>query len=281
MKRTHRLRLSYPCLVAFFCLASSSSSPFFSPPFLGFFLSASSAAFGFSTRESASTKISTTRGLYGCYDSSSYGDRALVEQQLGYLPSNFVRVSAWTTKTKVPIAIQTYPLQGGAKRRQAKATYNGDSSALQSPFPTLYWLTCPEISKCVADLERLGCLQEFEARLHSNPALAERLCRCHRQYAKERWNALSGNDRALLTDSTEHAVLRMRGIMEESGISGSNLTLTTATTGNESVAFPSIKCLHAHYAHFRSTRDVPGCEKNPVGEMIHQQLLLEFPDVEL
>jgi hypothetical protein len=274
MRRAQRIA---PFLLVFCVLVSA---------FLLSSLSGNSAAFGFSTPSSSPTKVSSTGKFYEKDDgSSSSGERTIVEQQLGYLPSNFVRVSAWTTKTKVPIAIQTYPLQGGAKRRQAKATY-GDSPTLQSPFPTLYWLTCPDIAKHVGDLERLGYLQDFEAQLHSDPELVERLWRSHRQYAKERWNALSEKDRILLTQTTEPALLRMRGIMEESGISGSNLTLATTASADggdidETVVFPSIKCLHAHYAHFRSTRDVPGCEQNPVGEMIHRRLLEDFPDLEL
>jgi hypothetical protein len=252
----------------------------------------SSSAFGFSTPSSSPTKVSSAGNFHenddGSSSSSSSLEKEIVEKQLGYLPSNFVRVSAWTTNTQVPIAIQTYPLQGGAKRRQAKATY-GDSPRLQSPFPTLYWLTSPDISKCVADLERVGYLQEFEAELHADPELVERLWSCHRQYAKDRWDALSETDRILLTQTTEPALLRMRCIMEESGISGSNLTLATTASSTDSdddnddtaTLFPSIKCLHAHYAHFLSTRDIPGREKNPVGEMIHRQLQDKFPDLEL
>ncbi len=220
--------------------------------------SSSSAAFGLST------SLSDT----------SFRGRDIVEQQLGYIPTNFVRVSAWTLNTNVPVAIQTYPLQGGARRRQAKATY-GNSPTLQSPFPTLFWLTCPDISRCVGELERRGYLQKFEARLHSDPALIERLWRCHYQYAQQRWEALSYTDRLVLTETMEPALLRMRSIMQESGISGSNLTISDPARP------PVIKCLHAHYAHFRSNYYVDGYESNPVGEMIHEQLNLDFPDLDL
>ena len=60
---------------------------------------------------------------------------------------------------------------------------------------------------------------------------------------------------------------------------------------------PPIKCLHAHYAHYRSTIDIITMEDdsdlnsdsttaivrtiNPVGEMIHKQLEKDFPDLGL
>eukprot|EP00533_Pseudo-nitzschia_delicatissima_P001977 CAMPEP_0116082216 /NCGR_PEP_ID=MMETSP0327-20121206/2614_1 /TAXON_ID=44447 /ORGANISM="Pseudo-nitzschia delicatissima, Strain B596" /LENGTH=112 /DNA_ID=CAMNT_0003573007 /DNA_START=334 /DNA_END=668 /DNA_ORIENTATION=+ len=80
----------------------------------------------------------------------------------------------------IPVAIQTYPLNGGAKRRQNKAklpaNQNEDQSeetksVVQSPFPTLFWLTCPDISKAVANLERRGFVQIIEDELNENPEL--------------------------------------------------------------------------------------------------------------
>jgi len=249
-----------------------------SADFWGTSLFSSYSVFGFSSPSSSSpTRLSDARLGDGDIDEDVLAGK-IVQEHLGYLPSNFVRVSAWTKRSRTPIAIQTYPLQGGAKRRQAKAVH-GDSPTLQSPFPTLYWLTCPKIGRCIADLERRGFLQEFESRVHSDPELVAQLGRCHRQYANERWLALSPTDRQILSDATEPAVVRMRGIMQDSGISGSNLTLTI--DGDDVLRTPSIKCLHAHYAHFRSTKDRSGYEQNPVGEMIHRQLMQEYPDLEL
>lgn len=239
-----------------------------------------SSAFGLSSSSSSKIKVNDACTGEGGDDSLA---KQLVKEQLGYLPSNFLRITAWTSKSRNPIAIQTYPLQGGAKRRQAKAMHeHGKSANLQSPFPTLYWLICPNISRCVADLERRGYLQEFETRLNADKVLVDRLWMCHRQYADERWQALSQVDRRLLSEATEPALVRMRGIMQNSGISGSNLTKAEDSEGESSlVGVPAIKCLHAHYAQFCSTRDNAGIERNPIGEMIHQQLTTEFPDLEL
>ena len=200
-----------------------------------------------------------------------------VKEQLGYVPPNFVSVSAWKLKNdQVPVAIKTYPLHGGAKRRQNKADRKGDVS---SPFPTLYWLTCPEISRAVADFERRGYIQIFESELKSDPELARRLIACHEEYAKERWESLTDEDRASLChdDSSLH---RMRNMLESSGISGTNFTIHNDEGEDGGPFVASIKCLHAHYAHYRSTM-MSERTQNPVGEMIHERLEEEFPHLEL
>jgi hypothetical protein len=290
-----------------------------------------------------------------------------VRDQLGYLPSNYVGVSAWKKPSKgvgglhrtgvqisstlanattflrengtdaaigIPVAIQTYPLNGGAKRRQNKARLHDNESGhddetsktsnqptiVQSPFPTLFWLTCPDISRAVAQLEGRGFVQLFEDRLNAHPELAMRLFACHEEYAQLRWRSLTDRDRNILTgslsssSSSSSALQRMRNMMECSGISGTNFTdiaswdrdyadqLTTASshktdgTGDapppkaSSVLsesgvvprVPPIKCLHAHYAHYRSTVSMDSTKHvNPVGELIHRQLRLDFPDLDL
>lgn len=203
-------------------------------------------------------------------------DADLVREQLGYLPNNFISVSAWTLNSREPVAFKTYPLNGGAKRRQAKAEVEGQS--VNSPFPTLYWLCNSKISTAVADLERRGFIQEFEANLKKNPELAKRLLRCHEEYADQRWNTLTEDDRTLLS-TDDPSIFRMRNMMKHSGISGTNFTIFQEEEGSQ-INVASIKCLHAHYAHFRST-DQLSFSVNPVGEMIHESLAREFPDLEL
>ncbi len=280
-----------------------------------------------------------------------------VEQQLGYLPSNYVGVSAWkkmsegsshrsgvqidasiadtntideegNSNVMIPVAIQTYPLNGGAKRRQNKAKLPADQnedhdkpeskkkSIVQSPFPTLFWLTCPDISKAVANLERRGFVQIFEDELNANPELSQRLFSCHEEYADLRWRSLTEEDRNILKSSSNSSLSpslqRMRNMMECSGISGTNFTdisswdsdyserLAAAATvvdttqtsngDNEEVSslplvvpkVPPIKCLHAHYAHYRSTVSAESTRYiNPVGELIHKRLQMDFPDLDL
>lgn len=272
-----------------------------------------------------------------------YG-KDIVRQQLGYLPSNYVKVSAWKkTKKNVPVAIQTYPLNGGSKHRQKKSklkpesdsnaeatslTRSGKSTSanintnmntrIQSPFPTLFWLVDPDISKAVADLERRGYVQRFEDRFNSvdaDPELSHRLLRCHEDYAELRWKSLTDDDRMLLTTTTTTTTTtslsssscttaaaasssssssspldRMRNMIDLSGISGTNITdWNNKNDNNTNNRIPPIKCLHAHYAHYRSTTNPDDTNddessqhySNPVGEMIHYQLQKDFPALEL
>ena len=201
-----------------------------------------------------------------------------MREQLGYLPTNYLRVSGWKFNKQEPVAIKTYPLNGGAKRRQNKAEMEGP---VNSPFPTLYWLTCPEISKAVANLERRGYIQTFDNILRENSELSQRLLQCHEEYAKERWQTLTEEDRSLLSsgDTMTPSLLRMQNMMKCSGISGTNFTVHDE---NGVFQMPSIKCLHAHYAHYRSTMDLgESFTPNPVGEMIHSALEEVFPELEL
>jgi hypothetical protein len=85
-----------------------------------------------------------------------------------------------------------------------------------------------------------------------------------------------------------------------------NSDLTAVTSGSEEELFPvpNVKCLHAHYAQYRSTVQPDDTEimdsavlqaprfiqfakvvkdkkftVNPVGEMIHQELMSRYPDL--
>lgn len=218
---------------------------------------------------------------------STTTDVDIVTRQLGYRPTNFVKVSA-RNRDGIPIAIQTYPLAGGAQRRQNKARKSikllqddNDINAttatawLGTPFPTLYWLTCPDISKCVANLERQGYVKKIEYELRQDDQMAQALLLAHKDYARQRWDSLAEQDRWQLSltsaqvSSSSSTVQRMRDMLESSGIAGSNLTLAVP---------PPIKCLHTHYAHFRSTKSGQQL-KNPVGARVHEILLDEYPSL--
>jgi hypothetical protein len=102
-----------------------------------------------------------------------------------------------------------------------------------TPFPTLYWLTCPLATSRVARLEGSGGVKRMERKAEQDPGFGERLQMAHESYEAER--------NALLPDSTAPA--------PSGGVGG-------ARTG--------VKCLHAHYAHTRS-----GAE-NPVGDLVQR-----------
>lgn len=55
-----------------------------------------------------------------------------------------------------------------------------------SPFPTLYYLTCPRATSLVATLEASGWMREMSQRLHDDDHLAERYGRAHEAYIAAR-----------------------------------------------------------------------------------------------
>ena len=63
---------------------------------------------------------------------------------------------------------------------------NHNFDADGNPFPNLYWLTCPEVSKAVARLESEGAVGEFNRRLDADEDSARTIARAHAGYARER-----------------------------------------------------------------------------------------------
>jgi len=125
-----------------------------------------------------------------------------------------------------------------------------------SPFPTLYWLTCPFLAGKVDRLEADGWIGRFEARLTSDPELAARLRADGMEYVRERTALLSKEERATVADRGWTESLFERGI---GGIADRR----------------RIKCLHAHAAHALATR-------NPIGSLVLSMLdRIECPPEEV
>jgi len=205
-----------------------------------------------------------------------------VSNQLGYKPTNFVGVSARTLQGD-PIALETYPLEGGSKRRQEKVERGKEDrdSPLGTPFPTLFWLCNPAISNAISELERDGYVGRIQEEMSREEH--EQLKQAHLEYAKLRWSRISASDKELLS-SDSVSVARMRDSLEKSGISGTSITAFSENIDDP--VGPSIKCLHAHYAHFRSVAS-PGLSfedmavRNPVGLRVHDLLSSRFPTLHL
>jgi uncharacterized protein len=100
-----------------------------------------------------------------------------------------------------------------------------------SPFPTLFWLTCPLARTRIGRLEGSGGVRRMENKADADAEFASRLQRANEWYRAERDSTLA-----------PEASPRPSG-----GVGG-------ATVG--------VKCLHAHYAHTRAGGD------NPVGEAV-------------
>ena len=133
-------------------------------------------------------------------------DRALVELQLGRPPRAFRRVAV------------RCPFDAPAVTEQAPCDEDG------RPFPTTYYLTCPQLVAAVARLEAAGGV--------------------------ERWSAALDEDQDLLAD-LERATSEQRRIRHELAGGqqgedcGSSLDLGIGGSGNPR----RLKCLHAHVAY--------------------------------
>lgn len=101
-----------------------------------------------------------------------------------------------------------------------------------NPFPTVYWLTCPDTVKAVSKIESEGWIKTLEATAETDADLRIALREAHEAYAKERGHMLAGAERW-------------------GGVGG---------------AARGVKCLHAHYAHFLAGG------ADPVGEWVHARL---------
>lgn len=102
-----------------------------------------------------------------------------------------------------------------------------------TPFPTLYWLTCPLARTRIGRLEAGGGVKRMDAKAESDPEFALRLREAHRFYESER-------DALVPVDAQP---------VPTGGVGGSQ---------------GGVKCLHAHFAHTRSGGD------NPIGELVRE-----------
>jgi hypothetical protein len=109
-----------------------------------------------------------------------------------------------------------------------------------TPFPTLYYATCPRLTGAISTLENNGLMLEMNERLKIDPSLAGEYAAAHEDYLATR-NALS----------KELAI----SVPEIDGISAGGMP-------------DRVKCLHSLIAHSLSTE--PGV--NPLGDEALAQL---------
>ncbi|MFN2543985.1 MAG: DUF501 domain-containing protein [Actinomycetota bacterium] len=141
-------------------------------------------------------------------------DVVAVREQLGREPTTRFSVVARCFPGH-PLVIRNHPLDA-----------EGD------PFPTLYWLTCPEAVKRVARLESEGWIDRLEERFDAE------LERVHRAYAEDRARELS----------------------------------EAAAWGGVGGTRTGVKCLHAHYAYHLAGGDDPvGAWVAERVEPVHQE----------
>jgi hypothetical protein len=156
-------------------------------------------------------------------------DRAIVERQLGRAPRAFRRVVV-----RCPF---------GAPAVTEQAPYDGEGN----PFPTTYYLTCPQLVAAVARLEAAGGVERLGAAVRRQPELQASLAR-----ATERQRTVRRKLAAGRTGLDGGASLEL-------GIAGSSRP-------------GSLKCLHAHAAFALAE---PGHE---VGELVLAELAPLWPE---
>ena len=101
-----------------------------------------------------------------------------------------------------------------------------------SPFPTLYYLTCPRANAAVSGLEAAGLMRDLTERLGHDEALRDRYLAAHQDYLERRDQAAKSAGVTPLPPGTQSA-------------GGMPLR---------------VKCLHALVAH-----ELAGGDVNPVG----------------
>src|SRR5262249_26740744 len=144
-------------------------------------------------------------------------DEAAIAAQLGRSPRG-LRAVAHRCPCGLPDVVETAPrLPDG------------------TPFPTLYYLTCPRAAAAISTLESAGVMREMTARLAEDEALRDAYQQAHIDYVARRDAAAADEGQESLPRGTQSA-----GGMPE-----------------------RVKCLHALAAHELA---VPGV--NPLGREV-------------
>ncbi|MBP2320926.1 hypothetical protein JOF56_001311 [Kibdelosporangium banguiense] len=147
-------------------------------------------------------------------------DRAAVKAQLGREP-RALRAVAARCPSGHPAVVQTSPrLEDG------------------TPFPTLYYLTCPRLTSLCSTLEAEGVMKEMTQRLSEDPQLAADYEKAHVSYLAER-----------------DAIESLGTQVSAGGMPG------------------RVKCLHVHLAHALACG--PGV--NPFGDETLQRISGRWP----
>ncbi|TDV45459.1 DUF501 domain-containing protein [Actinophytocola oryzae] len=150
----------------------------------------------------------------------SEADRVAVAEQLGR-PPRAIREVAYRCPSGHPAVIKTSPrLDDG------------------TPFPTLYYLTCPRLTSLTSRLEASGLMKEMTDRLATDPDLAAAYLAAHRSYLAER-----------------DAIEPLGTDVSAGGMPG------------------RVKCLHVHVAHALAMG--PGV--NPFGDEAVELLRADWP----
>lgn len=149
-----------------------------------------------------------------------------VEQALGRKPEGQYRIAVANEKG-APLVLQVPPLING------------------TPFPTVFWLCCPQLKKKIDHLEARGLVKQWEQRLQEDPELLKKVWADHERYRAYRWSLLTQQDRDFCDNPNKIKDLKEKGI---GGVA----------------KWSQIRCLHMHYAHHL-------VQRNTLGELLEKE----------
>ena len=145
-------------------------------------------------------------------------DRAVVEAQIGRPPRSVIDV-AHRCHLDLPVVITVPPILDDG-----------------TPFPTLYWLTCPLASKRIGRIEAVGGVRAAEQMLADDPEVRHAHEEAMDRYRESRDAQIPAN---------------YQGHRPTGGVGG---------------ARAGVKCLHAHYA------DTAAGNINPIGAWTAEEI---------
>lgn len=229
-------------------------------------------------RDSVWPAVLPLRKRYGQWlsDDCYKDDEMALISQLGYLPGNIIgipcregdvpalrRPSTQVTKEEAkaeerqrhptkPVTVELYPLtlrkrnnssgrRNGRKRgeKEHDGSNTTESDMIVEPFPTIYWLTHPLLRILISKLEVSGLGARIEERLRNNSVEAQEMILAHKLYGQRRHQMLvDGGD--------------LNGIVAQKGWEASALDKSRGVAGMSRDIPYTVKCLHAHAAHYLS-----------------------------
>ena len=157
-------------------------------------------------------------------------DLETVTKQLGRRPRSALHIAARCPEGH-PAVITNHPLHIKANRI--------------APFPTMFWLSCPELGRIISRLEMSGLIQQLDDRLAQDDELAAALQSDHERYVVQRWQLLNETEQLQVRDAGLYDMFQKRGI------GGLN-------------HWRSVKCLHLHFAHHLA-------DSNAIGAILSEE----------
>lgn len=167
-------------------------------------------------------------------------DYKLVSEQFGRVPRGFVKVVARSPKTSSPWVVLTAPWVEGKKGNL-------------EPFPTVYYLSSPEISSKLSTLEANGLMKEYESILKESSELKSLYLKAHLAYIK---------DRAALAKELNLPEI----VPSHSDFSAGGMPFR-------------VKCLHALVAHHLAFSQGYASFNNPFGELAWKEAIKRWPEL--